>query len=67
MTISNEQINLAAPDILILHGMSRHLVDYFRSFAEAIGVSAGAVIDLPSGGKPQDEKVDHSSRVVDLR
>jgi hypothetical protein len=62
MTISNEQREMAAPDVLILHGMSRHLVDYFRSFAEAIGVSAGAVIDLPAGGKPQEQKVDHYIR-----
>jgi len=53
---------IAAPDILILHGMSKPLVDFFTTFFESLGVSSASAMDLPAGGRPQEEKVDYYIR-----
>lgn len=45
------------PDILILHGLSRHLVDDVTSLCDSLGLRAAAVLDLPSQGKRQFVKV----------
>ena len=42
--------------------MSKGLVDYLSSLIEALGISAGAVIDLPAAGKAQEAKVDYYIR-----
>lgn len=46
-------------DILILHGMSRSIVDYLKELFASLGISASTVLDLPSRKLSQEKRVDY--------
>src|SRR5271156_6071620 len=46
-------------DILILHGMSKGIVEYLEKFFKSLGLRAETVLNLPSLKKEQEQKVNH--------
>ncbi|MBU6427319.1 hypothetical protein KGQ27_03770 [Patescibacteria group bacterium] len=46
-------------DVLILHGMSKNIVDYLKDLIGSLGLRAATVLDLPSHKKPQEQRVDY--------
>ena len=57
--MTNSRETREEPDILILHGMSKKLVDYLRDLFRGVGLTASSAIDLPSLSHSQEDKVDH--------
>ncbi|HTS17220.1 MAG TPA: hypothetical protein VMP11_06570 [Verrucomicrobiae bacterium] len=46
-------------DILILHGMTKQLVEDLEGLFKSLGISAATVIELPTLSKTQERKVDY--------
>jgi hypothetical protein len=59
---SNSTTDPPPPDVLVLHGLSRELVDHLVSLLGSVGLRASSATDLPSLSKPQGEKVDYYIR-----
>ena len=54
--------SLSAPDVVILHGAHREIVDALSAILEAMGITAKPVLDLAAGGRRQEEKVNYYIR-----
>jgi hypothetical protein len=46
-------------DVLILHGKNAELVNFMKEVFSSLGLKASTVLDLPSKGKNQDQRVEH--------
>lgn len=59
-------MKIQTTDILILHGKSLTLVDQLKSIFKSMGISAGTVLDQPSGRHTQRPRVESRIRTCKL-